>query len=64
MQPLLAGHSVYDQHQHQDQLAPTLLQLLDEVVDDLLQLRAVHGKSILEVLNLLQKILRQIVHGS
>ena len=39
----------------------TLLELLHEVSHNLLELRAVHGELILEILDVLQKILRQFV---
>ncbi len=39
----------------------TLLELLHEVSHDLLELRAVHTELILEILDVLQKILRQFV---
>lgn len=42
----------------------TFLELLDEVVDNLLQLGAVHREEVLELLDLLQEILRHIGHGS
>ena len=42
----------------------TLLQLLDEVVDNLLERRAVDGELLLEVLNLLKEVLGDIGHGT
>jgi len=60
IQPLLARTS-YSYHHN---AVPTLLQLLHEVIHNLLQLRTIHSKDILEILNVLQQILRQILHGT
>ena len=43
---------------------PTFLKLLDKVLNDRLQLLAAHGELILEVLDLLQKILWHVMHGA
>ncbi len=44
--------------------ALTLLQLLDEVVDDLLKLGSVDGKDLFKLLDLLQEVLGHVRHGT
>lgn len=47
-----------------DQLKPTLFELLHEMVRNLLEFGAVHGKDVLELLDLLQQVLGQLMHRS